>query len=142
MLATGLCQAAAWRTNMIHNMISTMISSKIITMIDWRARLADGELVELDRLAARVFEGYVVRKDLARCFKARYPVPEYVAEFLLGLPALLALCSALLGRSLKGGLVAAGSNPQRDERRRGGGGEGRGYAARSHLRLVAAKQAV
>ncbi len=29
-------------------------------------------------------EGYVVRKDLARRFKGRYPVPEYVSEFLLG----------------------------------------------------------
>lgn len=39
---------------------------------------------ELDHLAAQAFEGYVVRKDLARSFKGRYPVPEYVAEFLLG----------------------------------------------------------
>jgi ATP-dependent Lon protease len=39
---------------------------------------------ELDLLAARTFEGYIVRKDLARGFKGRYPVPEYVAEFLLG----------------------------------------------------------
>ena len=39
---------------------------------------------ELDQLAARSFAGYVVRKDLARSFKGRYPVPEYVAEFLLG----------------------------------------------------------
>ena len=38
----------------------------------------------LDELVARNFEGYVVRKDLARSFKGRYPVPEYVAEFLLG----------------------------------------------------------
>ena len=38
----------------------------------------------LDELAAQSFEGYVVRKDLARSFKGRYPVPEYVAEFLLG----------------------------------------------------------
>ena len=39
---------------------------------------------ELDQLAAQAFDGYVVRKDLARSFKGRYPVPEYVAEFLLG----------------------------------------------------------
>ncbi len=39
---------------------------------------------ELDQLAANSFDGYVVRKDLARSFKGRYPVPEYVAEFLLG----------------------------------------------------------
>jgi ATP-dependent Lon protease len=42
------------------------------------------ETDELDMLAARTFEGYIVRKDLARGFKGRYPVPEYVAEFLLG----------------------------------------------------------
>ena len=39
---------------------------------------------ELDQLAAQVLDGYLVRKDLARSFKGRYPVPEYVAEFLLG----------------------------------------------------------
>ena len=39
---------------------------------------------DLDQLAAAHFDGYLVRKDLARSFKGRYPVPEYVAEFLLG----------------------------------------------------------
>ena len=39
---------------------------------------------DLDQLAASHFDGYIVRKDLARSFKGRYPVPEYVAEFLLG----------------------------------------------------------
>ena len=39
---------------------------------------------ELDELTAQAFDGYMVRKDLARSFKGRYPVPEYVAEFLLG----------------------------------------------------------
>lgn len=38
----------------------------------------------LDRLAAEAFEGYVVRKDLARRFQGMYPVPTYVGEFLLG----------------------------------------------------------
>jgi ATP-dependent Lon protease len=42
------------------------------------------ELDELDQLAADSFEGYVVRKDLARKFKGLYPVPTYVGEFLLG----------------------------------------------------------
>jgi ATP-dependent Lon protease len=41
-------------------------------------------LDELDRLAAEAFEGYVVRKDLARRFQGLYPVPTYVGEFLLG----------------------------------------------------------
>ena len=39
---------------------------------------------DLDHLAASHFDGYIVKKDLARSFKGRYPVPEYVAEFLLG----------------------------------------------------------
>jgi ATP-dependent Lon protease len=42
------------------------------------------ELDALDILAARAFEGYVVRKDLVRRFKGQYPVPTYVVEFLLG----------------------------------------------------------
>jgi ATP-dependent Lon protease len=42
------------------------------------------ELDDVDRLAARAFEGYIVRKDLVRRFKGQYPVPTYVVEFLLG----------------------------------------------------------
>lgn len=42
------------------------------------------ELDAIDKLAAKAFEGYVVRKDLVRKFKGQYPVPTYVAEFLLG----------------------------------------------------------
>src|SRR5688572_8813679 len=42
------------------------------------------ELDALDRLAARAFDGYIVRKDLALRFKGQYPVPTYVGEFLLG----------------------------------------------------------
>ena len=42
------------------------------------------ELDALDRLAAEAFDGYIVRKDLARRFKGQYPVPTYVGEFLLG----------------------------------------------------------
>lgn len=42
------------------------------------------ELDALDRMAAKAFEGYVVRKDLVRRFKGQYPVPTYVGEFLLG----------------------------------------------------------
>jgi ATP-dependent Lon protease len=42
------------------------------------------ELDALDQIAAKAFEGYVVRKDLVRRFKGQYPVPTYVAEFLLG----------------------------------------------------------
>ena len=34
------------------------------------------ELDELDRLAADVFEGYLVRKDLAQQFRGQYPVPD------------------------------------------------------------------
>jgi hypothetical protein len=35
-------------------------------------------------IAAEAFEGYIVRKDLARRFQGLYPVPTYVGEFLLG----------------------------------------------------------
>jgi len=42
------------------------------------------ELDASDKLAAKAFEGYIVRKDLVRKFKGQYPVPTYVAEFLLG----------------------------------------------------------
>jgi ATP-dependent Lon protease len=42
------------------------------------------ELDPLDQIAAQAFEGFVVRKDLVRKFKGQYPVPTYVAEFLLG----------------------------------------------------------
>jgi ATP-dependent Lon protease len=42
------------------------------------------ELDSLDRIAAQAFDGYLVRKDLVRRFKGQYPVPTYVAEFLLG----------------------------------------------------------
>ena len=38
----------------------------------------------IDAIATKAFEGYVVRKDLVRRFKGQYPVPTYVAEFLLG----------------------------------------------------------
>ena len=42
------------------------------------------QLDRLDQIAAQAFDGYIVRKDLAQRFKSQYPVPTYVAEFLLG----------------------------------------------------------
>ena len=42
------------------------------------------ELDILDQTAAKAFDGLIVRKDLVRRFKGQYPVPTYVAEFLLG----------------------------------------------------------
>ena len=42
------------------------------------------QLDPVDSIATKAFEGYVVRKDLVRKFKGQYPVPTYVAEFLLG----------------------------------------------------------
>ena len=42
------------------------------------------ELDHLDHLAASVFDGYLVRKDLVRQYSRQYPVPTYVVEFLLG----------------------------------------------------------
>jgi ATP-dependent Lon protease len=41
-------------------------------------------LDDLDKATASAFEGFVVRKDLVRSFARQYPVPTYVAEFLLG----------------------------------------------------------
>ncbi|MDR1080236.1 MAG: protease Lon-related BREX system protein BrxL [Deltaproteobacteria bacterium] len=38
----------------------------------------------IDKAAASVLEGYLVRKDLANQFKNQFPVPAYVVEFLLG----------------------------------------------------------
>jgi ATP-dependent Lon protease len=37
-----------------------------------------------DKIAAKAFEGYIVRKDLLEQFRKTYPVPTYVIEFLLG----------------------------------------------------------
>ncbi|HHV57181.1 MAG TPA: BREX system Lon protease-like protein BrxL, partial [Firmicutes bacterium] len=42
------------------------------------------KLDRLDELAAEAFDGFIVRKDLARLFKGQYAVPTYVGEFLLG----------------------------------------------------------
>ena len=42
------------------------------------------QLDPIDTIATKAFEGYVVPKDLVRKFKGQYPVPTYVAEFLLG----------------------------------------------------------
>ena len=42
------------------------------------------EMDALDKIATEAFEGVVVRKDLVRRFKGQYPVPTYVAEFVLG----------------------------------------------------------
>lgn len=42
------------------------------------------EFDELDEIAAKHLEGYLVRKDLVRTFSRQFPVPTYVVEFLLG----------------------------------------------------------
>ena len=42
------------------------------------------EMDHLDKLAAEVLDGYLVRKDLVRTFSRQFPVPTYVVEFLLG----------------------------------------------------------
>src|SRR6476661_2093157 len=72
------------------------------------------ELDELDRLAADVFDGYLVRKDLAQQFRGQYPVPTYVGEFLLGRycattdPDEIAEGLAVVERSMKERTVRAG----------------------------------
>lgn len=68
----------------------------------------------LDELAAEVFEGYLVRKDLAQQFRGQYPVPTYVGEFLLGRycattdPDEIAEGLAIVERSMKERTVRAG----------------------------------
>lgn len=68
----------------------------------------------LDQLAADVFEGYLVRKDLAQQFRGQYPVPTYVGEFLLGRfcattdPGEIAEGLAVVERSMKERTVRAG----------------------------------
>lgn len=42
------------------------------------------ELDHLDSLAAKTYDGFLVRKDLVRKYARQYPVPTYVVEFLLG----------------------------------------------------------
>lgn len=42
------------------------------------------ELNKVDQIAAKAFEGYIVKKDLLEQFRKSYPVPTYVIEFLLG----------------------------------------------------------
>lgn len=42
------------------------------------------EMDQLDKKAAAVLGGYLVRKDLVRTFSRLFPVPTYVVEFLLG----------------------------------------------------------
>jgi ATP-dependent Lon protease len=42
------------------------------------------EMDALDKLAATVFDGFLVRKDLVRKYARQYPIPTYVVEFLLG----------------------------------------------------------
>ena len=42
------------------------------------------ELDQIDKKAASVLGGYLVRKDLVRTFSRQFPVPTYVVEFMLG----------------------------------------------------------
>lgn len=42
------------------------------------------QLDKIDQIAAKAFEGYIVKKDLLDQFRKQFPVPTYVVEFLLG----------------------------------------------------------
>src|SRR5208283_5100061 len=57
------------------------------------------DLDGLDTTVTKSFEGYVVRKDLAQKFRGNYPVPTYVAEFLIG-----KYCATTDEREIKEGL--------------------------------------
>lgn len=56
-------------------------------------------LDSLDQLAASVFDGYLVRKDLVRRYSRQYPVPTYVVEFLLG-----RYCASVIEEEIQEGL--------------------------------------
>jgi hypothetical protein len=45
---------------------------------------ATSEMVDLDQLGAKAFDGFLVRKDLVRKYSRQYPAPTYVVEFLMG----------------------------------------------------------
>jgi len=55
-------------------------------MVDQEDRIEIESVVldDLDQLVTGVFDGYVVKKDLALRLKNQYPVPTYVGEFLIG----------------------------------------------------------
>ena len=74
-------------------MIVTKVRRRTLVLLDHAGNVLDkrrdggginGQLDQLDRLAADAFDGYIVRKDLVRKFARQYPVPTYVCEFLLG----------------------------------------------------------
>jgi ATP-dependent Lon protease len=50
---------------------------------EWSMSTATVELDSLDTLAASMFSGYLVRKDLMRNYARQYSIPTYVVEFLL-----------------------------------------------------------
>lgn len=58
------------------------------------------ELDALDQIAAKPFDGFVVRKDLVRKYARHYPVPTYVVEFLLG-----RYCASTKEEEIKEGLT-------------------------------------
>lgn len=57
------------------------------------------ELDEIDKKAADVLEGYLVRKDLVRTFSRQFPVPTYVVEFMLG-----RYCASIVQEEIEEGL--------------------------------------
>lgn len=42
------------------------------------------KLDNIDKIASKAFEGYIVKKDLLDQFRKQFPIPTYVVEFLLG----------------------------------------------------------
>lgn len=56
-------------------------------------------LNNVDKIAAKAFEGYIVKKDLLEQFRKTYPVPTYVIEFLLG-----RYCATIDEQEIKEGL--------------------------------------
>ena len=58
------------------------------------------ELDAIDTKAAKVLDGYLVKKDLVRTFSRQFPVPTYVVEFLLG-----RYCASIRQEEIDEGLI-------------------------------------
>ena len=83
-----------------------------------------GAATPLDQIAAKAFEGYIVRKDLVRRFKGQYPVPTYVGEFLLG-----RYCASTDEEEIEEGLEIVERQLREPDRPRGRGGAVQGARA-------------
>ena len=90
-------------------------------------------LDNLDQLAASVFDGYLVRKDLVRKYARQYPVPTYVVEFLLG-----RYCASTDEKEIDEGLQIVEKQLQRPHGAHGRGGalQGASHEEGGSIKLI------